>query len=169
MEVLNSPENILYELLLRAEWKKTLEPPKQVSASGSQGHQKSGAGPLHEARHGKDLNARRYSDPSTVLRPGYRKAGSTGHSVLVTQFGGHSTLPVGILVVLRQPCSPYVAAAVRQLARLYYRPAALVSRAILTPKPLRVFQYGRNVQFSVSRTDSEFSSSEVASDLDAQF
>ncbi|KAI8500916.1 Coiled-coil domain-containing protein 33 [Branchiostoma belcheri] len=39
-----------------------------------------------------DLNARRYSDPSTVLRPGYRKAGSTGHSVLVTQFGGHSVL-----------------------------------------------------------------------------
>eukprot|EP00058_Branchiostoma_floridae_P024509 XP_002609999.1 hypothetical protein BRAFLDRAFT_105435 [Branchiostoma floridae] len=29
MEVLNPPENILYELLLRAEWKKTLEPPKQ--------------------------------------------------------------------------------------------------------------------------------------------
>ncbi|XP_019619051.1 PREDICTED: neuroblastoma-amplified sequence-like [Branchiostoma belcheri] len=32
MEVLNPPENILYELLLRAEWKKTLEPPKQDDA-----------------------------------------------------------------------------------------------------------------------------------------
>ncbi|KAI8496216.1 hypothetical protein Bbelb_260570 [Branchiostoma belcheri] len=113
-----------------------------------------------------NLNARRYSDPSTVLRPGYRKAAS---KVIQYWLPSSETLPVDGLVVLRQPCSPYVAAAVRQLARLYYRPAALISRAILTPKPLRVFQYERNVQFSVSRTDSEFSSSEVASDLDAQF